>query len=221
MLALFTLGRLGLNASGNSIIFVFVGLIIAIMHGGLIGRLSRKYGDRRLIYFGLALLAVGLTLLAFTPRQPLPGYSKTALSVEIGADPNIRTHEHLVNRNLAVELPEDTNKGWFGIGWLLVAMVPLAIGGSLLDPAINSLITRQVGSDEVGGILGISAAFLSGANAIAPVVMGAAFQAWVSTGAFFLGGMVTAILLVLALRMIQPGKGEMVPAGLPHPSAAN
>ena len=33
MLALFTLGRLGLNASGNSIIFVFVGLIIAIMHG--------------------------------------------------------------------------------------------------------------------------------------------------------------------------------------------
>lgn len=33
MLALFTLGRLGLNASGNSIIFVFVGLIIAIMQG--------------------------------------------------------------------------------------------------------------------------------------------------------------------------------------------
>jgi hypothetical protein len=56
-------------------------------------------------------------------------------------------------------------------------MVPLAIGGSLLNPAIDSLITRRVVSDEVGGILGISAAFLSGANAIAPVVMGAAFQA--------------------------------------------
>lgn len=30
-----------------------------------------------------------------------------------------------------------------------------------------------------------------------------------------------AILLVFALRMIQPGKGEMTPAGLPHPSTAN
>jgi DHA1 family tetracycline resistance protein-like MFS transporter len=221
MLALFTLGRLGLNASGNSIIFVFVGLIIVIMQGGLIGRLSRKYGDRKLIYFGLALLAVGLTLLAFTPRQPLPGYSKAALSAEISANPNIRTHEHPVNHNLTVELPEDTKKGWLGIGWLLVAMVPSAMGGSLLNPAINSLITRQVVSDEVGGILGISAAFLSGANAIAPVVMGAAFQAWGSTVAFFLGGMVMAILLVFALRMIQPGKGETTPAGLPHPSTAN
>jgi DHA1 family tetracycline resistance protein-like MFS transporter len=177
MLALFTLSRLGLNASGNSIIFVFVGLIIVIMQGGLIGRLSRKYGDRRLIYFGLASLAIGLTLLAFTPHQPLPGYSKAALSAEISANPDFRTHEHPLNRNLAVELPEDTNKGWEGIGWLLVAMVPLAIGGSLLNPAIDSLITRRVVSDEVGGILGISAAFLSGANAIAPVVMGAAFQA--------------------------------------------
>ncbi|MEJ2011357.1 MAG: MFS transporter, partial [Anaerolineales bacterium] len=52
LLSLFTLERLGLNASGNAVIFVFVGLLVVAVQGGFIGPWSRRWGDRRLIYLG-------------------------------------------------------------------------------------------------------------------------------------------------------------------------
>ncbi len=69
LLALFTLNRMGLNASGNSIIFVFVGVIVVAVQGGFIGPWSRRFGDRRLVYMGLAALAAGLILISLTPRS--------------------------------------------------------------------------------------------------------------------------------------------------------
>jgi DHA1 family tetracycline resistance protein-like MFS transporter len=197
LLALFTLNRLGLNASGNSIIFVFAGLIVVVVQGGLIGRWSRKYGERRLILVGLATLAIGLTLTALTPPQPLPFYSKAALQTELQGSGTFRTHENPVTQNLAIEIPNDDHKGWFGLVWLLVAMIPVAVGGGILQPSINSLITQKARKDEVGGLLGISAAFLSGANAIAPLIGGLIFQVWGSSGPFLAGGLLMAILFAL------------------------
>ncbi len=199
LLALFTLNRLGLNASGNSIIFVFVGVIVVIVQGGLIGRWSRKYGEKRLILAGLATLALGLTLTALTPRQPMPSYSKASLQTELSGAGTFRTHENPTTENLAVDLPDDTNKGWFGLGWLLVAMVPAAVGGGILQPSINSLITQRSRKDEVGGLLGISAAFLSGANAVAPLIGGAVFQALGSTAPFLAAGLLMAVLLAISM----------------------
>lgn len=208
LISLFTLNRLGMNASGNSIIFVFVGIIVVIMQGGLIGPLSRKFGERKLIYFGLAVLAVGMALIAFTPRQPMPGYSKAALQAELAASGDFRTHENPTTRNIAIDLPPDTNNGWAGIAWIVLAMIPAAIGGGMLQPSINSLITKRVQQNEVGGMLGISAAFLSGANAIAPLLGGALFQAFGSGSPFLLGGILLGLLVLIALRGIKPGAEE-------------
>ncbi len=110
-LALFTLNRLGMNASDNSIIFVYVGVIVVIVQGGLIGRWSRQYGDRKLIYAGLLTLAIGLSLAALTPRQPLPGYSRETLARELSASGSFRTHENPTTRNLAIDLPPDGSNG--------------------------------------------------------------------------------------------------------------
>jgi len=203
LLALFTLNRLGLNASGNSIIFVFVGLIVVAVQGGLIGRWSRKYGERRLILAGLATLAIGLSLTAFTPRQPMPSYSKAALQAELQGSGTFRTHENPTTQNLAIEIPDDSQKGWFGLAWLLMAMIPAAVGGGILQPSINSLITQKARKDEVGGLLGISAAFLSGANAIAPLIGGMIFQSWGSTAPFLAFGLIMAILLGLAFFKVR------------------
>ncbi|PWH20006.1 MAG: MFS transporter [Anaerolineae bacterium] len=198
LLALFTLNRLGLNASGNSIIFVFVGVIVVAVQGGLIGRWSRTYGERRLILAGLLTLAIGLSLTAFTPRQPMPSYSKAVLQAELRGSGTFRTHENPTTQNLSIEIPDDTHKGWLGLAWLLVAMVPAAIGGGILQPSINSLITQKALKDEVGGLLGISAALLSAANAVAPLIGGLIFQAWGSTAAFLAGGLLMAILFAIA-----------------------
>jgi DHA1 family tetracycline resistance protein-like MFS transporter len=214
LLSLFTLSRLGMNASGNAIIFVFVGIIVVAVQGGLIGPWSRKYGDRKLIYAGLALLAVGLALTALTPRQPLPGYSKAGLTAELSASGDFRTHENPTTRSMTVELPSDSHNGWLGLGWILAAMIPTAIGGGILQPAINSLITKRVSHAEVGGTLGISAALLSAANAVAPLLGGVLFQFLGPSAPFLLGGLLLGALLFVALRTIQPMDPENLQAGL-------
>lgn len=213
ILALFTLSRLGLNASGNAVIFVYVGIIVVAVQGGLIGRWSRKYGDRRLIYAGLALLAVGLLALGFTIRQPPPWYSQAAIELELSGDPAMPS-ETSVTQDISIELPPDDNKGWLGMAWILLAMVPVAIGGGILQPAINSLITKRVTPLEVGGMLGISAAFLSAANAIAPIIGGLLFQAFGSAAPFIVWGILMAGLLLLARWQIKPGQEDAAPAGL-------
>ncbi len=214
LLSLFTLNRLGLNASGNAVIFVFVGAIVVAVQGGLIGPMSRKLGDRRLIYLGLGTLAIGLVLTAVTPRQPVPWYSKDALTQELHSSAEFRTHENPTTQSVSIALPSDEDTGWLGLGWILVAMIPAAVGGGVLQPSINSLITKRVKKGEVGGMLGISAAFLSGANAIAPLLGGAIFQAFGSTLPFLLAGLLMAVLWVAAMQLIKPGREEQAPTGL-------
>ncbi len=205
LLALFTLNRLGLNASGNAILFVFVGIIIVAVQGGLIGRWSRKYGDRRLIYAGLGMLAVGLTFVGLTPKEPVPWYSRAELEAELTAEDGA-AGEQLAGQEISVEIPDDGSTGWMGLGWILVVMVPVAIGGGILHPAINSLITKRTEPKEVGGMLGISAAFFSGANALAPLIGGAVFQAFGSTSPFVLWGLTMGVLFFVAVRFVRPEK---------------
>lgn len=213
-LALFTLNRLGLNASGNSVIFVFVGVIIVAVQGGLIGRWSHRFGDRRLVYGGLALIAIGLSATAFTPRQPVPWYSQTAIEEELTGQNDAGIGETTAVANIPIALPNESDKSWLGLLWVLIWMVPVAVGGGILQPAINSLITKRVEGSEVGGILGISTSFLSAANILAPLWGGAVFQAYGATILFFIWGMMMFFCLFIALRYLKPGNEETVQAGL-------
>ena len=213
LLALFTLSRLGLNASGNAVVFVYVGIIVVAVQGGLIGRWSRRFGDRRLIYGGLALLAVGLLAIGLTFRQPPPWYSLQEVEAELMAEQEL-PGETPPAEDIPVDLPDDNNNGWLGLAWLLMAMIPVAIGGGILQPAINSLITKRVDALDVGGMLGISAAFLSAANAVAPIIGGALFQAIGPGAPFVFWSLLMAALLVVAVRAIRPGREEASPAGL-------
>jgi DHA1 family tetracycline resistance protein-like MFS transporter len=221
LLSLFTLTRLGLNASGNSIIFVFVGIVVVAVQGYFIGPWSRKLGDRRLIYVGLGLLALGMILTAFTPRVPLPSYNQSALTQELSAGSTLRAGEHPTTQTFPVDLPPDGNNGWAGILWILAAMLPAAVGGGLLQPTINSLITKRIEPQEIGGMLGISAALLSAANAIAPLVWGAIFQTLGPAWPFLLGGIALGVLLLVAIQMIKPGREQQASGGLARGGAVS
>ncbi len=218
LLTLFTLGRLGLNASGNAILFVFVGVIVVAVQGGYVGKWSRKYGDRRVIFAGLALLAIGLLMIAFTPTQPAPWYSKTEMTTELtqhGSSSGAAGHSNpSATGDVTVPLPDDANKGWLGLAWILIAMIPTSIGGGVLQPTINSLITKRIEPGEIGGTLGISAALLSGANALAPLIGGLLFQFGGPTLTFAVWAAMLGILWVIARMKITPGREEQAPAGL-------
>ena len=200
---LFTLNRLGLNAAGNAMIFVFIGLLLVIVQGRAIGPLSRKYGERKLIIAGLILLGTGLILSAITPSIAIPGYSREGLLEELSKQTS--------QQSFAVTIPDGSQIGWLGIGWLLIASIPATIGAGILAPSINSLITKQVPADQVGTTLGVSAAFVSGANAITPILGGAIFQFMGSTSPFLIGGILLLILLMPAAAKI-PARMRQQPA---------
>lgn len=205
LIALFNLNRLGINASGNAIIFVFVGIIIVLVQGKYIGPWSRKYGERKLIFAGLILLSAGLVLTALTPSQTLPGYSKEAVIKELSQN-NTSTS----TAELSVPLPENGNSGWLGIVWIMVAMIPTSIGGGLLSPSINSLLTKN-SAGEIGSTLGLSAALVSAANAINPLVGGGVFKLLGSTAPFLIGGVLMGVLFLVARTKIGVANTQATP----------
>ena len=76
--------RLALPHSGVSFLFVYVGVLAALVQGVLVGRATRWLGERRLVIGGLALGAVGLLLLASAHRLGVVLTVLPALSLGIG-----------------------------------------------------------------------------------------------------------------------------------------
>jgi DHA1 family tetracycline resistance protein-like MFS transporter len=207
LLSLFTLNRLGLNASGISILFVYTGIVIVAVQGYFIGRWSRRFGESWLIRSGLAIMAFGLFLVALTPRQPLPSYDRQALARELSGERSL-PGETPPTQTLQISLPPDTNKGYSGLIWILFSMIPMAIGGGVLQPSINSLLTRNASVGEVGGMLGISAALLSGANAFAPVIGGTIFQSFGAGAPFLIGSAIMLLLFLVTSWKFRSRPGE-------------
>ncbi|HVZ72815.1 MAG TPA: MFS transporter [Polyangia bacterium] len=57
----------GISPAGTGAIFTLVGVVSATTQGGLVGRLSRRFGEARLIIAGATILAVSFALLATSP----------------------------------------------------------------------------------------------------------------------------------------------------------
>ncbi len=199
LFSLFTLTRLGMDARDTAALFSLAGVLIVVIQGGLVGRWSRVKGDRWLVLMGLGALAVGLIGTALTPAVPVPWYEKAKVLESMAGQGAF----HVSIQSINITLPDETAKSWFGIIWLIVASVPAALGGGVLHPAINSLITKTADKSEVGGALGVSTAAYSAANAVAPLFYGALFQWFGGPVPFFVGGLILAILWFFAPRVVK------------------
>jgi MFS transporter, DHA1 family, tetracycline resistance protein len=203
LLGLFTLSRLGMLGQGNALVFLVVGVILVAVQVRYIGPWSRKYGERRLVQVSLALLATGLILTALTPEQPHPFYIRRIVERELISAGTASGTEALIGE-IAVELPPDGRNGFGGVLWLLAAVVPVAVGAGLIRPGLNSLMTKCVHPRRYGSILGVSASFVSAANAIAPLIGGLLFQHYGTTAPFLLGGLAMGVLAVFSLAALRP-----------------
>jgi len=67
---LFTQHTLGWTAMQNGYIFTYIGVLIVLMQAGLVGRLARRWGERRLLLAGLGVLASGLAFLPWSAHLP-------------------------------------------------------------------------------------------------------------------------------------------------------
>ncbi len=62
--ALFMQARYGFEAQGTGWLLAFMGIIMVVVQGGLIGRLSNRFGEARLILAGTIMMAIALVLMA-------------------------------------------------------------------------------------------------------------------------------------------------------------
>lgn len=153
--ALFSEHRLDLNAEHVGWILAEVGIISAIIQGGLMGKLVRVYGEAPLARTGLGLMAIGLVVIGFVSTTPQ-----------------------------------------------MIAAVPLlAIGSALMNPTINSLISKSAPPDKQGLTMGTAQSLGALARVFGPPSGTGLFQLFGPSAPYFVGG-----LLIAAVSWIRIGK---------------
>jgi DHA1 family tetracycline resistance protein-like MFS transporter len=99
--ALWAMREHGWGPAQIGYVFTYVGLLSAVMQGGLIGPLSRRFGEERLLLSGLALIAVGLLVLPFSRTLPPLVLAVSALAIGMGAmQPSLNS---LISRRAGAE----------------------------------------------------------------------------------------------------------------------
>ena len=153
---LFDLKRLSLQASQTAFVLAYVGILVALVQGVAIGRLSARFQERQLILASTGLMSIALVAWALTP------------SVIV----------------------------------LLIVLIPLAISGGILSTVVNSALTKVVRVEEVGGILGLSAALESATRVLSPTLGGILLDLLGAWAPGIVGALITAWLTTFVWRQI-------------------
>jgi multidrug resistance protein len=84
---------------------------------------------------------------------------------------------------------------------VLVATALLAFGMGMLSPAMASLISKQAGENERGGVLGLSQSAQSLARIVGPAVAGAVYGGLGRNAPYYLGALLMVGVAALAVRL--------------------
>jgi DHA1 family tetracycline resistance protein-like MFS transporter len=82
--ALWAIGQFGWGPRQIGYVFSYVGILSALLQGGLIGRLTRLFGEERLLFCGLALIGAGLLTLPFAHNLAVLAPGLSALAIGMG-----------------------------------------------------------------------------------------------------------------------------------------
>ena len=83
-LALFGEWAFGFGVAETSWLMVLIGVVIVIVQGGLVGRLAKRFGESRLVTWGLAIMIVGMVTLPFAPTVLFLAISTVLLAIGSG-----------------------------------------------------------------------------------------------------------------------------------------
>lgn len=67
VLGLFTKDRFNFDQTANGLMFTYIGLLMALLQGGMIGPLTRRFGERNLLITGLILTTLAFLFIPLTP----------------------------------------------------------------------------------------------------------------------------------------------------------
>ena len=178
LFALFTEKHFGFDAHQTGYVFGFIGIIVVILQGGLIGRLVRMFGETALARTGLLLLALALAALPLVPTVPMLLVVCAALAIANGlVNPTLNgLASQMIDRSWqgrALGLMQSA--GSFGRlvgpllgGWLLMfdldksltryARTPFFASGAILLVAFGlALSFRKPAADKISAVAGVEA----------------------------------------------------------------
>ncbi len=144
--------RYGISAEHVFYVFAYIGLLVTIVQGGLVGPMTRRFGERRLLVLGLALQAVSLALL--TVASGLTGLLVATAPLAIGNGFSSPATTSLLSRMSR----EDDQGGTLGIGQSAAAF------GRILGPETGTFTFSRIspGFPYLGGAALMAAAALIG-----------------------------------------------------------
>jgi multidrug resistance protein len=82
--ALFSEARFGFTEESIGYLFAYVGIVLSVVQGGLVGRVVRRIGERRLVPPAIAVLACGLALIPLSWSLPMLYLANGVLAVGMG-----------------------------------------------------------------------------------------------------------------------------------------
>ncbi|MBI1270068.1 MFS transporter [bacterium] len=136
----------------NMLMFLYIGVLMVIVQGRLIHGLNKKFGERKLIFAGCSLVAVGLVL---TPLTSNPIVLYLALGIlALGSGINTPANQSMLSK-LA---PEESVGGVMGVGQSLSTM------GRILGPAVGGFAFEHYGATSpyiIGAVTMVLAVVLS------------------------------------------------------------
>jgi DHA1 family tetracycline resistance protein-like MFS transporter len=150
--ALWAMAQFGWGPAQIGYVFTYVGLLSAVMQGGLIGRLTARFGEEKLLVAGLALIALGLVVLPAARDLALLVVSVSFLALGMGAmQPSLNS---LISRRAGAEEQGEV----MGVAQSVASL------SRVLGPLLAGLLFAGLGRDSpflCGMVLVVGAALLS------------------------------------------------------------
>lgn len=144
-------------------VFFYVGLLSALMQGGLIGPLTRRFGEERLMLAGMALIALGLLVMPLAHALPGLVLALSALALGMGAmQPSINS---LISRRAGAEQQGEIMGVAQSIASLARVLGPILAGALYGGLGRNSPFL--LGATLVGGALLVGRRLPRGIAAVA------------------------------------------------------
>jgi DHA1 family tetracycline resistance protein-like MFS transporter len=126
--ALWALARFGWGPAQVGELFAMVGVVLVLIQGGLVGRLSQRFGEARMLLAGTVMIGVGLALMA-AAMTPILGIGATGvLALGMGmAQPSISS---LISREASATEQGSVLGVNQSVGSLARLLGPLAAGSA-------------------------------------------------------------------------------------------
>ncbi len=154
--AMWSRRQFGWGPEQNGFLFAYVGLLSAVIQGGLVGPMARRFGEARLIIQGALALAIGVFLIPFSSNlvallvaMTIAGYGFSIISPSLNSLISLQVGDHEQGSTMGVTRSASTMARFIGPAWAGMLFGVLGrdwpyFGGALVMVAVVILGFRVV-----------------------------------------------------------------------------